>query len=303
MIFFIIGVLIVLLITVIIGISYFFAKAITLPKVPTMEESRIKETGRNGWKEYDRYPKKNVEMISFDGYILHGEVWERPGKKYVVVTHGYTSTRFGSVKYAHIYYALGYNVVIYDLRYHGENQGGYCSMGYLESRDVLSVIQWVRDTYGNDCIIGLHGESLGSASTIQALGVEQNLLFAVSDCGFSDLKELMQYQAHARYHLPEFLAKTISWINYLIHGYQFYDICPKKALENNQVPVLFIHGEKDDFIPPSMCRDMYEMTKSKKKMILFPNAVHAESYLSDPDTYEKCVAEFVKEIETQEFQT
>lgn len=289
-------IILLLLFAQVLGISIAFAHTITKPKKPTMQESMAREKERGHWKDFDSYPKKEWNIKGYGDYLLHGELLLNPGKKFVIITHGYTDSRYGALKYAHIYYKLGYQVYIYDIRYHGMNEGGHCSMGYYESKDILAIADAIWSTYGDDCTIGLHGESLGSASSILALGSQQKFAFLVSDCGFSDLRELMRYQANVRFHLPKFLAATSSFVNFLIHRYHFFKICPKKALVNNEVPVLFMHGKKDDFIPSTMCEDMFEMTKAEKKIVLFENADHAMSYMSAPEKYESCIHDFLYEI-------
>ena len=79
----------------------------------------------------------------------------------------------------------------------------------------------------------------------------------------------------------------------LMHGYSFAAIKLKNILLDNQVPILFIHGLKDDFIPVSMCEDMYQITTAEKNMVLFPDGKHADSYCSNPALYEASVEAFI----------
>lgn len=295
--FYILLIIVLLLLAQILGISITFAHTITKPKKPTTEESISREKERGHWKDYDSYAKKEWNIKGCNDYLLHGELLTNPGKKFVIITHGYTDSRYGALKYAHIYHKLGFQVYIYDLRFHGTNEGGHCSMGYYESQDIVAIADNIWETYGADAVIGLHGESLGSASSILALAKQQKFAFVVSDCGFSDLRELMQYQAHARFHLPKFLAATSSWMNCMIHNYQFFNISPICALKDNKVPVLFIHGKEDDFIPPTMCEDMYRAATCVKKMVLFEHANHAQSYLCEPEKYEELIVSFLTEIQ------
>ena len=92
------------------------------PKRRTYEEVEQIEKSKNNWGDYDNYEKEEWNIKSFDGYFLHGILIKNNSNKYVIVTHGYTYNMLGSIKYANIYYKLGYNVYIYDLRHFGKNQ-------------------------------------------------------------------------------------------------------------------------------------------------------------------------------------
>lgn len=169
-------------------------------------------------------------------------------------------------------------------------------MGYLESQDIIAIKEAIKARFGSDVSIGLHGESLGAASSIQALGLTHEFTFCIADCGFSNLSELLIYQAMWRMHLPGWVVHIASGFLRIIYHYSFYQVNPIQALPHNQTPVLFIHGENDDFIPSSNSKKMFEATTCQKGLIYFPGAKHAESYESDPVRYEEMVASFLGKI-------
>lgn len=268
---------------------------VTKPRRATMEQSVARERENGSYGDYDTYDREPLELVMEDGYILHGELLKRPGRKYVIITHGYSDTRLGSLKYAHIYYRLGYNVCIYDLRHHGENVDTYCSMGYRESRDIVTIAEYLKKRFGSDITLGLHGESLGSASSILALGRYPDFDFCVSDCGFADLGKLLEYLCRVRIRLPGKLSHLASLASRVRYRYRLDGIRPVDVFSGEiRTPVLFIHGEADDFIPPEHCRMMYEAAGGKKELALFPGAGHAQSYFSDSARYERVVGEFLQ---------
>lgn len=294
MIFKILGFAVVVLLLLCIGISIGLVRFVTMPKRTTMEENILWQKEHGVWGDYERYDKEELNVKSYDGYLLHGVLLKNPGKKFVIVTHGYTDNRYGCVKYAHIYYRLGYNVYIYDLRHFGENKKVYCSMGYKEPRDILAITEFLYEKYGKDILIGLQGESLGCASSVLALGQRKDYAFCVADCGFSDLKELLVYQAKKMLHLPPVFAAMANVMCKIMHGYFFFDVRPIDTFLTNETPVLFMHGGDDDYVPTHMSRDMYKACSSPKEIHIFEGAAHARSYISAPEQYEAIVTEFLK---------
>ena len=141
------------------------------PKRSTYQETKEREISHGHWGDYHNIPKEDWNITSFDGSLLHGYFLPNDSNKYVIITHGYTDTHHGSVKYANIYYDLGFNVYLYDIRFHGlnEHKKNYCTMGDAESKDLSAVIAAVYERFGSDIFLGIHGESLGAASSVLAL--------------------------------------------------------------------------------------------------------------------------------------
>lgn len=269
---------------------------VTKPKGPTYEEAEAIEKSKNFWGDYDSYEKEEWNIESFDGYLLHGILIKNASDKYVIVTHGYIYNCLGSIKYANIFYKLGYNVYLYDLRHFGKNKPAYCSMGYHEPKDIICIQEALYRRFGENITIGLHGESLGCASSILALGMSQKFSFVVADCGFCDLKPLLQDLAGKMLHLPGFMQIfTDVWMT-LVHHYQFAQIRPVEVMEQNEVPILFFHGLSDDFILPWHSEKNFEACHSYKELHLIEGAKHAESYFRDPEGYAAKVEHFLNQI-------
>lgn len=276
----------------IVAYSFILVRIISKPKRYGLAECIEIEKSKNFWQQFDQYEKETWNILSFDGYELHGNLIKGSSDKFVIISHGYKYTRWGSVKYTHVYHKLGYNVYLYDLRHHGENSNCYCSMGDYESQDIVAIAKAIRMRFGKNALIGLHGESLGAASSLLAAGLNEEFSFVVADCGFSNLGKILEYQGAKKWYLPKFFVHTASLLNQLLHGRSFYDIQPIRSIENIRIPILFIHGDEDDFIPKSMSKDMFEVYKGPKQIELFPGARHAHSYKSNPPKYEKTIEMF-----------
>lgn len=292
---FIYSLLILLAILLLLGfiIGYIEMRYIIYPRRVSHEDAEDIERGKGFLEGYDSYEKEEWNIPSFDGYLLHGELIKADSDKYVIVTHGYTYNMRGSIKYAKAFHNLGYNVYIYDLRHFGKNQECFCSMGYYESKDIIAVQEAMFRRFGEEITIGLHGESLGCASSLIALSLSQRFAFLVADCGFSDLNMLLKDLAVRNLHLPSIIVWfTDLWMK-LCHQYKFTDIMPINSMETNNVPILFFHGEKDDFILPEHTKRMFELCNAKKKLHIIEGAAHAQSYETDPIGYEEKIKEFL----------
>ncbi|MBR0130266.1 MAG: alpha/beta hydrolase [Firmicutes bacterium] len=234
---------------------------------------------------------------SYDSYLLHTELLKnpKPSDKYMIVSHGYTDNHFGALKYSKMYLDLGFNIIVYDLRGHGANESTFCTYSARERKDVLVQIEDCRKRYGNVEILGIHGESLGGASSIACLESNPGIDFVVDDCGFSNISDVLKVGVkHMK--LPAFMVDVASLMAKLRFGYSYKDMRPIESLAENQIPILFLHGEKDAFITPKHSYDMQKATAGYSELYLIQGADHAMSVLTDPEGYQKHVEGFLKNI-------
>lgn len=253
-------------------------------------------------KTYEGWNKKSFHLKSDYGYILSCELLE-PGENYLtknkakkiaILCHGLGCAKYESIKYAELFIKLGFTVLVYDHRNHGLSGKAYTSMGYYEKYDLRKVVSWCYDTYGNDCIVITHGESMGAATVLMHLEIDPRVKCVIADCSYSDLKVLLVHQLKQFYHLPRVLLPIENMIIYLRAGFWFKQVSPIQAVRNSDTPVLFIHGKRDNFVPTYMSKDMYEKKKRNKAIYLVAKAKHAESYCKNRKGYEARVVEFLK---------
>ena len=308
----------------IIPVSYILAKYVSEPHTISYQDAYDTEKEKGFLEGYDSLEKEEIVIPSFDGYELHGEVILREGLKesevveesdgrhgsdgsdgshgagskerFVILTHGYTYNRLGSVKYMNLYRKMGYSCIQYDLRGHGANAKCPVTMGLKESRDLLAVIDWVHERYGENIILGLHGESMGSASQTLALREKPRVDFVVNDCGFAELTEVLRGQLSKRFHLPAFLVSTASILNKIYYKYSYQEVRPVDALKENQVPICFMHGREDTFIPYQHSELMAETTKGYQEVHLYEDADHALSFEKHPKEYEENLKAFLEKV-------
>lgn len=235
---------------------------------------------------------------TYDGHkIWVGFVPGNPeNKHYVVLSHGYTSTRYGMYKYAVLWRKLGYNCVVYDNRGHGVNAPATITFGVRESRDLIAVIEDTYERYGRDIHIGLHGESMGAGLQLMALSHKPKVDFIVNDCGYSEILPVLRYKVNQGFHLPGWLADLATPYGKLIFGFSFQEVRPIDRLVDNEIPICFVHGTGDTFTAHWHSQKMYEANKGYKELHLYDGIDHAECIVSDPQRYLAMMQAFVEKV-------
>lgn len=280
--------------------GFYLSGKVIDPIVKSREEIlRIEcDRGNMGSTAFDRLPREEARIQSQYGYQLHGLYFPNgDSKKTVIICHGIGYTIYGSVKYMEMFMKRGYNVLIYDHRNHGDSGGSHTTFGYYEKYDLKTCTDWVLEKCGNDCIVGLHGESMGAAIALQNIAIDPRVSFCIADCPFSDLEELLKYRLKVEYRLPTFpameLTRLFAWLR---TGMELKSISPIMDIADVETPVFFIHGKEDLYIPTQMTIDMYNSKKGVKKLYLAPNSRHAESVVMNREEYDSLVGDFLSMI-------
>ena len=280
------------------GFCVLTAARLVYPIRPTFEKTLEIETQKDYVRDYD--PQKTTEYTvhAFDGYELHAELLPAPKKtnRYVILSHGYSYDRHGSLKYTHLFRALGFHCVIYDSRGHGRNKKAACTFGVRESRDLCALIDDAYVRFGSDIVLGLHGESMGAALGNIALGRHPNVRFAVHDCSYAAFFPIVKSQLRAN-HFPAFLAYPIEWMCRLFFRASICAARPADALKANEIPLCIIHGEADKLIPPSHAKQLQQANRGECELHLFPNAPHAGCFKQDEERYRSILASFLERID------
>lgn len=266
----------------------------------TLDEALKWQSERYDTSFYNDLEHTDYTVKSFDGYELNVRLLRCPDHsgKYVIISHGYTDNRIGSLKYARMYIALGYSCILYDLRGHGLNQATFTTYGIREGQDIAALVKDTRERYDDITRLGLHGESLGAASTVTSLKYHPDVDFAVSDCGFSDIDNVLR-GGYRNAGAPVFLVDVADFGAKLRYHYSLQKMRPIDSLPDSEIPILFIHGAEDTFITPKNSEDMAKSRKGYSEIHLMAGAGHAESVLVQPEQYEQYLSEFLAKIENE----
>lgn len=268
-------------------------------KVKDMDYVRQKELERGLVDQsfLDSINEEIVEIKSNDGLDLKGRFIEgnENKDKVIVISHGITSGIPASYKYARPFIERGWSVLLIYHRRHVESQGKFSTLGYYEKYDLSSWIDYVKNRVKDISVLGIHGESMGASTALLTAGMRKDVDFVVADCGFSSLHELMMYKSGDK-KMPGFAIKFVYSYVKIRAKFDMREVNPLDAIKDSGVPVLFIHGDEDKFVPTFMSRDMYKATKGYKELLIVPEAKHAMSINTDYRTYKERMMTFVDRV-------
>ena len=238
------------------------------------------------------------EIKSADGLLLKGEIFtQEKSNLWSIAVHGYSSRRQGMFDIARFYYERGYNVLVPDNRAHGESEGKWVGMGWLDKNDILIWIDKIIEK-NPDAKIVLHGISMGGATVMMTSGekLPSNVKGIVDDCGYTSVWDIFSDELSALYHLPSFpILNVASLIAKVRAGYSFSEASSLKAVAKSEVPMLFIHGSNDNFVHTEMVYKVYDACPMTKEKLIMEGAGHAQSYQMDTELYLKTVFDFLSE--------
>ena len=242
-------------------------------------------------------------LTSFDNLNLHAYkvLNQNDSNKWVITVHGYTSEGINMSSYAKNYYDIGYNVLIPDLRSHGLSEGDYIGMGWDDRLDIIDWINTILE-YNPNAEIVLHGVSMGAATVSMVSGEDlpSNVKAIVADCGYTSVWDEFAYQLDDLFSLPEFPILNVSSLVAKVRaGYFLGEASTLKQVAKSKTPILFIHGDEDDFVPYYMMEELYNATSSEKEMLTIKNAGHAKASEVDPETYWTTDSNFTSKYITQ----
>lgn len=239
---------------------------------------------------------EDVFIKSVDGLQLHGYLKKADSHIYLITMHGYHGFATNNTPLARFLYANGINTLVVDQRAHGKSGGRWITMGKMESRDLLSWTDYIRSLDPEAKIIW-HGVSMGSTTVLLAAGENpENVTAVISDCGYSTLYGEFATQMKAMFHLPPFpILNIISLWSEIRTGLAFSDVDAVKAMRKTKIPVLFIHGDADGFVPTSMVYELFEAAGSEKELWMTGGVGHALSLTVFKDEYCNRVLSFIKD--------
>ncbi|WP_138494959.1 alpha/beta hydrolase [Paenibacillus pinistramenti] len=256
-------------------------------------------TGLFTKEKYDSMASREVQTTSADGLMLNAQLFHPypNSDKWVIIVHGYTMSLRSSLEFGAMFEEKGFNLLLIDQRRHGKSQGKYTTYGFREKYDLQAWVHWLHAHYGPDIRIGLHGQSLGGGTVLEYLSIaDPAVKFAVVDCPYSDLHKLIRYQVTKIARLPAF--PFIRLLNRKLQakaGFRLEQVSPIQSVQQSRLPVLFIHGTSDRYVPPSMSQEMYEAKPGPKRLVLIQGATHATSYPTDPKRYKQELQSFAEE--------
>ena len=250
-------------------------------------------------EEKSNYSDKYIE--SYDKLQLHSYVVTQNSNKWAIVVHGYGGSGKLMSDKSKYFYDMGYNVLIPDLRGHGKSEGDYIGMGWKDRLDIISWINFIIKENPNAEIV-LHGTSMGAATVLMTSGenLPSNVKAIVADCAYTSAWDEFSYQLETYLKVPSYyILNVTNMVTKLKAGYSLKEASALECVKKATVPILFIHGDKDKFVPYSMMDKLYDATNSPKEKLTIEGGEHANSDLVSPYLYWLTVEDFLNQYVTQ----
>ena len=247
-------------------------------------------------KEVRALPHQDFYITSFDGLKLHGRYYEyAPDAPIELMFHGYRGNSdrdlCGGVQRC---FQLGRSCLLVDQRASSGSEGRVITFGIKEHRDCLNWVEFMVQHFGKDVKIILTGISMGASTVLMAAGrpLPEQVKGVLADCGFSSAKAII-CKVIQQMGLPSKLAYPFVRLGARIFGgFDLEGLSAVEAVKRATVPIIFFHGENDDFVPAQMSKENFDACASHKALITTPGAGHGLCYPVDPEGYLKALREF-----------
>lgn len=253
-------------------------------------------------QDMDRLPERYelVSTMSQDGLKLYGKYYHTADNAPLAIFfHGYrsSSSRDGKGGFS-LSKKRGYNVLLVDQRAHGKSEGMVMTFGIKERLDCLQWIDYANERFGKDTPIVLMGISMGASTVLMASGekLPENVRCVVADCPFSSPKEIIQTVMKSK-KLPVRVLYPLARLSAKIFGdFDLEEASATEAVKRSRIPILFIHGEDDRFVPCYMGQACYDSCGSEKQLLLVKGAGHGLSHCVDSKGYAETVNKFLDKV-------
>lgn len=250
-------------------------------------------------KAFTNMPFEIIEKAADNGEKIIAKVLVPPisNGKLIIACHGARSSGVGEFCFMKDYFCRnGFTLIMPDHRGCGESEGKFLGYGTHESKDTMIWLNYAKKRFP-DLDIYLLGVSMGAATVLMMSNMvsPEDVKGIIADCAYTSAEDEFTYQVKTSFHFPAFpLINICNLYCKAFCKYDFRDASPIEHIKKAKVPVLFIHGMADDFVPFYMEKQLYETCSNEKEYIEVAGAIHARSYYTNPKQYEDAMNNFMK---------
>ena len=262
---------------------------------------KYKDLLRNSMKYITETPHEWVFIKSYDGLKLAARFFpckdsEKYANKTIILFHGYRGS--GGRDYCcavKMYHDRGLNVLLVDQRSHGKSEGALITFGIKESLDAVSWVEYICRRFGENTSIFLSGLSMGATTVMLATGrnLPKNVRGVIADCGFTSPAEIISLVARKNFRIKSVVfMRTLDLMCRVVANFSLYQMSTEEILKKSYVPILFIHGLEDSFVPCEMSIRSHAAATADKEIYLIEKATHGCSFLVEPQKISDALKNF-----------
>jgi dipeptidyl aminopeptidase/acylaminoacyl peptidase len=293
----ILGIIVALLLIIHIGGSWYFSNVLISRETQTLADSITRMTEAGVTMDY--LPTPEEVSITNDDITLTGWYFDNPtdGQCAVLLLHGYTGTRAGTLQYAPLYWDRGCDLLAYDARGHGNSTPAYHTYGYYEKEDAAAAYAWLLQKTGLSADqVGINGVSYGASTSLQMAPLVPDAAFILADAPYQDLRTIVSHQANQQFG---------SWVNLFVPGAFLIselrtgmdadEVSPRNAIAQVNTPILIIHSLEDEYTPFTNSEGIFANANPATTQLTLNDwgAPHAADIFERPEEYAVIVDEFL----------
>jgi len=238
-----------------------------------------------------------VNTLSYDGLTLKARYFDNGHKNTIILFHGYRSAAARDFSCAvKMYTQLGFNVLLVDQRSHGKSEGKLITFGIKESRDVISWIRFTNESLKAENVV-LGGMSMGATTVLLACvhRLPENVRCIIADSGFTSPVDIINKVARQYFRVNAKLFIPILNLFCLLFGkFSLFSMNTVDSLKKSNLPVLFIHGKIDTFVPCEMSVTNHNSIKDRSELLIVENANHGMGFLVEPEKVYNTLKKFLE---------
>jgi uncharacterized protein len=241
-------------------------------------------------------PYEEIMLKTAEGFPL--SCWliipRQPARGTVIIIHGVSESKIVGLPMAKLLHEAGFNVLLYDLRRHGESGGYCCTYGFYEKHDTTTIINYLVSRKDFPVgRIGLLGNSMGAAIAIQVAAIDKRVAAVVAESGFGSLRTVLDEYQKRIVKLPwHYLRNIVIKRSEHIAHFRAALVAPVKSIKDVHVPVFILHGTADQNIHVASSQMLYEAANDPKELWLIPGATHSNVAEVAGESYGKRIVEF-----------
>jgi pimeloyl-ACP methyl ester carboxylesterase len=243
-------------------------------------------------------PYEEINIIASDGIKLN--MWliksAQPARGTIVYLHGVADCKIDGLRLAKLLHDHHFNVALFDSRAHGDSEGTFCTYGYFEKHDVITIINYLQ-TRSDISIgaIGIFGTSMGAAIALQSAAIDNRIRAVVAENSFATLRTIFDDYQRRMVRLPfHYLRNIVIKRSELMAHFKANDVSPLESVKQLHIPVLYIYGTDDHLISCDYSKMLYQQTPGAKEVFPIEGATHNDTWKVAGTSYETKILSFFK---------